>query len=84
MENYDQLLNQKDKVILAEQVDLGAVEECLLSGTAGNIIEERMGQEAMKQRLRVMIEKGGFSPPEEDPWKEEWHEILGQIGNEEQ
>lgn len=64
---------------MAGQIELTAVDECLLSGVAANIIEERLTEEVLKHRLRILLEHGRFTPPEDDPWAEEWGAVLARL-----
>ena len=75
----DPLLKEKDKCDLAKVISLSEVDDCLTTGTAGKIVEERVKEEVLMHRLKQVFE--GCEPSEipDDPYEEEWKEIRKKL-----
>lgn len=61
---YEEYLNERDKVQLARVVALDAVDDCLNYNTAGKIIEKRVGEQVMKDRLAKIFDSEDLEVPE--------------------
>jgi hypothetical protein len=55
VEEYDCILNERDKANLAFNLPLRQVDDCLLASTTAKIIEERVKEEVIKHRLRQVF-----------------------------
>ncbi len=54
-------MSERDKTNLTFTIDLGKVQDCLLAGTSGRIIDERYIDEVLKNRMRQVLATEDYS-----------------------
>ena len=68
----DAVIKEQEKCDLAAVIDLSKVDDILLTGTSGKIVEERVKEEILMNRLRQYLDSDAattdFDIPN-DPWK---------------